>query len=148
MALDVEDVGDAARSAPKERGLRRIRAPAGDDDNVGMGAYELRDDADGDRVVVSEHPSGAGNAHAAQKPMGMMQRHAPRSAGNRFRRVEHEQIDLVARRDAIEERRPVRRRLGRHDRDTRHASTERRAARRTAQSEPCARSNAAKRRTR
>ena len=98
-------------------GLRGERAPARDDDDVRPRVDERAEDRQRDRVVVAEHLARARNIHAAEEDRRMVDLDLPAAGGDRLGRVDHRQVDLGKRRNPVEQRRAVRRRLGRDERD-------------------------------
>ncbi len=113
VALHEEQVRDPPDTAPGDRGLGGKRAPARDDDDVGPCPLEGTRDAGSDWVVVANHALGSGNAKPAEEARVVLVLDRPLSPADHGRRgVHHRELDLVERCDVIEERRPVRRRLG------------------------------------
>ena len=83
----------------------------------GRDVLERRDDARRERVVVVQHALGARDAHAAEEDRAVLRLDAPGAPGDGSCRVDDREVDLGERGDPVEERRPVRRRLGEDGRD-------------------------------
>src|SRR5262249_22304029 len=110
MALDDEHVGHAAYTAPRDRGLRRERAPPADDDRARP--TEGVRDSRCERIVVVEDPLRAGHTQPAEVTGPMARVDLPRSPGHGLGGVDDGEIDIGVLRDTIEERRAVGSRLG------------------------------------
>ena len=123
--------GTCRSAAPGDRRLRCERAPARHDHAVRLRSCEHAEDARCHRIVVAEDVPEPGQRHAVQEDRAVLRLHRPRAAGDGARRVDDGQVDLSAVCHAIEERRPVRRRLGRHERDANHRAPSFHAALRT-----------------
>ena len=111
VALHEQDIRDPVRARPRDRCLRRERAPAGDHDDVGIAARQRPSDSRRYRVVVAKHAVDARKAPSPQELRPMLGLYRPRSIRDGLGRIDHGEIDFRPRRDTIEERRAVRRRL-------------------------------------
>ena len=81
---------------------------------------ERAPDPERDRIVVAEDVTEARHRHAVQEHRMVLRLDGPRPAGDCSRGIDHGQVDVRVSGDAVEERRAVRRRLGRDERDARH----------------------------
>jgi hypothetical protein len=111
VTLDDEDVGHVPRTAPGDRALSGERAPAGDDDDVGSETRERPSDSGSQGVVVSDDPLCSRKPKAAQVDRRVARQDLPRSPRDGLRGVDDGELELRQLRDAVEERRSVRRGL-------------------------------------
>ena len=139
---EVVALDDAGRTEPGALGTRRSRPATANvlqpetTTTSGCAARSAREDARRERVVVAQQRrrTAARDARGGRRPRWCSV-DRPVAAGDGPRGVDHGEVDVVARRDAVEERRPVRRRLGRDDGDAGHDAPPRadeRAERRSA----------------
>jgi hypothetical protein len=111
VTFDKQHVRDAARSTPRDRSLRRKRAPAGDDDDIRSRGGQGGENARRHGVVVTEQPARAGEPQPVQEDVAMFQLDGPGALSDRARCVDHGEVDLGSSGNAVEERRAIRRRL-------------------------------------
>ncbi len=105
--------GTPRGAAPRERRLRRERAPAGDDDDVRPRVLELAHDPRRDRVVVAEDVPHARDPPAVHERGAVLRDDRPPAAEDRVAGVDDAEVELRPLRDAVEHDRAERRRLGR-----------------------------------
>ena len=67
VALDEQDIRHPVRARPRDRRLRRERAPAGDDDDVGIARAQRSSDSRRHRVVVAKQAVDAREAPSPQR---------------------------------------------------------------------------------
>ena len=104
------------RATPGDRSLGRERAPAGNDDDVGLCHTKDTHDARCHGIVVPDHAAGARHGDTAEKRAAVLRLHGPRAVCNGAGGIHDGELELGPLREPVEQRRPVRSWLRRYDR--------------------------------